>query len=135
MPQDDRNLVEVLKAELLFIENGGYRDSPRALQKPQFIFEDSPTCINHDSVENPRPCSECALMRFVPVDCRNEKIPCRHIVLNAHGYCIDTYYRLGTQEEVEAAVAVWLRGTIQQLERERDQEPKKSSDALKAGVS
>jgi hypothetical protein len=58
-------------------------------------------------------------MQFVPLDCREEKIPCRHIPLNAEGYTIDTYYRLGTQEELEAAMANWLRETIQRLGQER----------------
>jgi len=58
-------------------------------------------------------------MLFVPADCREEKIPCRHIPLNAEGYTIDTYYRIGTQEELDAAVASWLRETIARLEQER----------------
>ena len=60
-------------------------------------------------------------MNFVPADCRNEKIPCRHIPLNLEGYTIDTYYRLGTYEEVEAAVVAWLHKTIKQVEQERGQ--------------
>jgi hypothetical protein len=61
-------------------------------------------------------------MNLVPADCRNEKIPCRHIPLNPEGFTVDTYYRLGTYEEVEAAVEVWLRKTIKQVEQERGQE-------------
>lgn len=60
-------------------------------------------------------------MQFVPPDCREEKIPCRHIPPNAEGYTIDTYYRIGTQEELEAAVADWLRETVERLGRERPQ--------------
>jgi hypothetical protein len=58
-------------------------------------------------------------MNFVPADCRGEWIPCRHIPLNVEGFTIDTYYRLGTHEEVENAVAAWLRETIEKLECER----------------
>ena len=115
MANDDRNLLTVLKTELEFLEKGGYRHSPSARWRPQFIFEDSPTCINHARTGNPLPCSECILMNLVPADCRNERIPCRHIPLNAQGFTIDTYYRLGTQEEVEAALAVWLRKIIEHL--------------------
>lgn len=121
MGNADRDLLTVLKAELEFLEKGGYRHSPTAPWRPQFIFEDSPTCMNNGRRENVQPCSECILMNLVPVDCRNEKIPCRHIPLNPEGYAIDTYYRLGTHEEVETAVAAWLRKTIKQLERERGQ--------------
>jgi hypothetical protein len=60
-------------------------------------------------------------MNLVPADCRDEKIPCRHIPLNAQGFTIDTYYRLGTHEETETALAAWLRKTIKELEAKRVQ--------------
>lgn len=93
MANDDRDLLTVLKAELEFLEKGGYRHSPTAPWRPLFIFEDSPTCMNHARRENPLPCRECILMNLVPADCRSEKIPCRHIPLNPEGFTIDTYYR------------------------------------------
>jgi len=120
MANDDRDLLTVLKTELAFLELGGYRTSPSARWRPQFLFEDSPTCVNYGRREKPRPCSECILTDLVPEDCRNEKIPCRHIPLNVQGFTIDTYYRLGTPEEVEAALAAWLREAIERLEQERD---------------
>lgn len=119
MAKDNRDLVQLLKSELEYLERGGYRQSLRAPWRPQFIFEDSPTCINYGRKQRLIPCSECALMLFVPADCREEKIPCRHIPLNSEGYTIDTYYRIGTQEELEAAVESWLRETIARLEQER----------------
>jgi len=115
MAHDDRNPLNVLKAELQFLESGGYRHSPPG--RTQFIFEDSPTCLNHGRPERPVSCSECLLINFVPEDCRNEQVPCRHIPLNSQGFSIDTYYRLGTQNEVEEAVATWLRKKINELER------------------
>ena len=121
MTNDNRDVVEILKSELEFLERGGYRESLRVPWRPPFIFEDSPTCINYGRQQRILACSECALMQFVPPDCREEKIPCRHIPLNAEGYTIDTYYRMGTQEELEAAVADWLRETIERLGRERAQ--------------
>jgi len=57
-------------------------------------------------------------MHFVPADCRDETIPCRHIPLNDAGYTLDTYYRLGTFEEAEAVVRTWLRKKIHELETE-----------------
>jgi hypothetical protein len=123
MANDDRDLLTVLKAELAFLEKGGYQHSPNARWRPQFIFEDSPTCINYGKRENSRPCSECSLMTLVPEDCRDEKVPCRHIPLNAQGFTIDTYYRLGTHEELEQALGAWLRNTIDRLEQERDRHP------------
>lgn len=119
MPKDNRDLFDLLKSELAFLESGGYRQSLRAPWRPQFIFEDSPTCVNYGRKEAFVPCGECALLQFVPPDCRKGAIPCRHIPLNAEGYTIDTYYRIGTHEELEAALSAWLRETIQRLERER----------------
>jgi hypothetical protein len=69
------------------------------------------------------------LISLVPVDCRGEKFPCRHIALNAAGFSIDTYYRLGTHEEVEEAMAAWLRKTIKEVELERDRQCKNDDGA------
>jgi hypothetical protein len=55
-------------------------------------------------------------MHFVPPDCHGEPIPCRHIALNSDGFTLDTYYRLGTFEEAEAAVRTWLQKRIHELE-------------------
>jgi hypothetical protein len=119
MTKDKRDLLEVLKAELEFLEKGGYRHTARAPWRPQFMFQDSPTCLNFDPAQQPRLCSECLLMQFVPEDLRSNKIPCRHIPLSDHGETIDSFYRIGTQEELEVAVAQWLKTTIARLEREK----------------
>ena len=116
MPEDNRDVLEALKSELNFLENGGYKPSPRTQPRPPLIFEDSPTCQKYGCKQRLLPCSECVLMAFVPQDCRSERIPCRHISLNVEGFTIDTYYRLGTQEELEVNVANWLSKTIQRLE-------------------
>lgn len=118
MTNDNRDLIQLLKAELAFLESGGYRQSLRAPWRPQFIFEDSPTCINYGRKQHFLPCDQCPLMQFVPSDCREEKIPCRHIPLNTEGYTIDTYYRIGTHVELEATLSSWLRETIRRLEQE-----------------
>jgi hypothetical protein len=134
MVNDDRDLLTVLKEELEFLEKGGYQHSPDAPWRSRFIFEDSPTCLNHDRTQKLRPCSECVLISLVPVDCRGEKIPCRHIALNAAGFTIDTYYRLGTHEEVEEAMAAWLHKTIKELELERERRSKNDVGAHAAGA-
>src|SRR5881398_1094343 len=101
MPEDNRDVLEVLKSELRFVENGGYGASPRTRWRPQFILEDSPACPNYGSKQDMLPGSECVLMRFVPRDCCGVRIPCRHIALDVEGYTIDTFYRLGTQRSEE----------------------------------
>ena len=116
MENDERELLAVLKAELAFLEQGGYRNAPTAQFRPQFVFEDSPTCLNFGRTKDPRPCHECVMTSLVPADCLGEKFPCRHIPLNTAGFTIDTYYRLGTFEEAEAATRTWLRKIIASLE-------------------
>lgn len=119
MQKDERDLLEVLKFELNFLNKGGYGRSPREPWRPQFVFEDSSTCMNYDCRENPDPCSNCILMQLVPPDLRDEKIPCRHIPLDSSGETLDSVYRYEDQHEVEEKVAAWLRETIERLEAER----------------
>jgi hypothetical protein len=119
MQKDERDLLEVLKFELEFLEQGGYGRSPRMPWRPRYIFEDSLTCMNYDSKENPGPCSDCVLMQLVPPVRRSEKIPCRHIPFNVSGETLDSLYRYSNQSETEETVGSWLRATIQRLEEER----------------
>lgn len=119
MPRDERDVLEVLKFELNFLEKGGYGRSPREPWRPLLIFEDSPTCMNYDSKENPGPCGDCLLMQFVPAESRSEKIPCRHIPLNAEGETVDSFYRWGEQQALEEAVGDWLRTAIKRTEAAR----------------
>jgi hypothetical protein len=119
MAQDERDLLEILKFELKFLEDGGYGRSPRTPWRPTRTFQDSPTCLNFDDSARPHPCSECLLMRFVPEERKNESVPCWFIPLDEKGETIDYYARCGTQVELEEALADWLRNKIQKIENER----------------
>jgi nucleotide-binding universal stress UspA family protein len=118
MPRDDRNLLDVLKFELEFLEQGGYGRLPREAWRPRFVFEDSPTCMNFNSKDR-EPCSECLLMQFVPEEARKEQTPCIHILLSLSGETLESLYRTGTQQEIETALGDWLRATIHRLETEK----------------
>jgi hypothetical protein len=120
MQKDERDLLDVLKFELNFLEKGGYGRSVRTPWRPQFIFEDSPTCMNYDSKENKAPCSDCVLMHLVPPESRSEAIPCRHIPFNAEGETLHSLYAHGDQYETEEVVGKWLRESIAKLEAERE---------------
>lgn len=117
MAADNRSLLQVLKSELELLEKGGYRNAEKSSWRAQFIFEDSPTCLNFNASEPRHPCAECVLMEFVPADSSRERIPCRHIPLNDRGETLDSLYRTGTQDEIEAAVAKWLKAEIRALEK------------------
>lgn len=113
---EKRNLANVLRKELEFLEKGGYRDTDRTSWRPKFIFQDSPTCMNADPTQPARPCSECVLIQLVPRDLHDKKIACRYIPLNERGETIDSFYRSGTRTELEEALRRWLRSTISRLE-------------------
>ena len=46
MSDDKRDVLEVLKFELQFLEQGGYGRSVRTPWKATSMFQDSPSCIN-----------------------------------------------------------------------------------------
>ena len=113
---DQRELLDILKSQMKFLEGGGYRQSSRTPWKAPLIFEDSPACLNFEQPTRPHPCSKCILMRFVPLRRRSARVPCRYIPLNAAGETVDGLYRYASREETEETVAKWLRNTIQRLE-------------------
>jgi len=119
MRKDERDLLDVLKFELEFLDKGGYGRSPREPWRPIFIFEDSPTCMNYDCKQDPAPCSDCVLMQLVPPELRFGKIPCRNIALNAEGETLDSMYRYDDQHEIEETIRKWIVATIAPLEEER----------------
>ncbi len=119
MSADKREILDVLKSELSFMEEGGYAQSTDTPWRPMSIFQHSPSCIRHNDSANSRPCTECLLTDFVPVRSLREEVPCHHIPLNAHGETIYTMERQYTQPELEQAVREWLRTTIHRIERDR----------------
>lgn len=119
MSTDKRDILEVLKFELNFLEQGGYGRSVRTPWKPTSIFQDSLSCINFNDPERPHPCSECLLSDFVPEQFQAENVPCHHIPLNSNGETVETMERQATQLELEENVRNWLRDTIQRIEQDR----------------
>ena len=129
MSNDKRDILEVLKFELNFLEQGGYGRSVRTPWKPTSIFLDSPSCINFNDSGRPNPCSECLLTDFVPEKSHEEEIPCHHIPLNNQGETVYTMERQREQIELEEAVKNWLRATIQRIEQERAAKAKGNAPA------
>lgn len=119
MPTDDRDLLEMLKFELRFLEDGGYGRSPHAARRASLVFEDSLTCMNFNSQGERTPCSSCLLMQFVPPSRVMERIPCRHIPLDAAGQTLASLYETATQQDIEEALGTWLRAAIKGLEQQR----------------
>ena len=105
--------LSLLRNELQFLSTGGYR-SP-ILWRPPRIFEDSPTCPKDAWSSCPH--ADCALLDLVPAQCRQEKIPCRHIPLNERGESLDSLYNTATNEEIAETLRQWLLKTIAELEQ------------------
>ena len=119
MASDDRDVLEVLKFELNFLEQGGYGRSVRTPWKATSIFQDSLSCLNFGEPDRPHPCEECLLMAFVPEPSRNETVPCHHIPLTASGETLAGVEERYNQAQLEDAVIQWLRRTIERIEKER----------------
>jgi hypothetical protein len=120
MLKDERDVLEVLKSELEFLEQRGYQRSAATAWRAKYIFEDSPSCVNYNSSDaNRRPCTDCALIYLVPPAHRSSKSPCRHIPFNEAGETLDSLYRYADQTEIEKTVAGWLHGAIKHLDGER----------------
>jgi hypothetical protein len=122
MTQDERDTLEVLKAELDFIEKGGYGRSVKTPWQPTSIFQDSTSCLNYTDPNRPHPCVECLLMDFVPPEHLADIAPCHHIPLNDRGETIDDLEWKEDQRETEEDLKAWLRSTIDKIER-RGSEP------------
>jgi hypothetical protein len=119
MSEDKRDVLEVLKFELNFLEQGGYGRSVRTPWQPTSIFQDSLSCVNFNKPGQPQPCVECMLNDFVPGDAQAAKIPCHHIPLNPRGETVESLEQTSTQVQLESTVKDWLRATIARIERER----------------
>lgn len=117
MAKDDRDVLELLKSELDFIEHGGYGRSVRTPWKATSPFRDSLTYVNYALPEKAHPCSECHLIDFVPADKQRDELPCHAIPLNDEGETVESLE--GEQAKLEAALKTWMRRKIKEIEDQR----------------
>lgn len=123
MNTDDRDILEVLQAELDFLEKGGYGRSVRTPWIPKSALQDSPTCLNYAYGYKAHPCDECHLIDFVPIDKRNERVPCHFIPLDESGETIDELEAGTSQLKLETALKSWLKTKIKEIEAARVLQP------------
>ncbi len=116
MAKDERDILELLKSELDFIEKGGYGRPVRTPWKPTSPFRDSLTCVNYALPEKAHPCSECHLIDFVPADKRSEDLPCHAIPLNAAGDTVEILELQNNQARLEETLKEWMRAKIKEIE-------------------
>jgi hypothetical protein len=108
MLTDERDVLEVLKAELDFIRKGRYGRAGRTPWLPSSIFQDSPTCLNFGDPDRSDPCGECLLTALVPKDRLSETVPCHHIPLNPEGETVHYLERNESREVMEGKVAACM---------------------------
>lgn len=119
MSNDDRDILELLKEELDFIEKGGYGRSVRTPWKPKSAFQDSLTCVNYGYPYRAHPCNECHLLDFVSPEHHGKEVPCHYIPLNDDGETIEDMEAEGNQAKLERKVKGWLCARIKEIEKER----------------
>ena len=119
MTTDERDILELLKEELDFVEKGGYGRAVRTPWQDKSIFQDSLSCINYGYPYRAHPCNECHLLEFVSPENRTEDVPCHFIPLNADGETIEDLVLQDNQAKLEREVSAWLRARIKQIEDER----------------
>lgn len=119
--KDERDILELLKAELDFVEQGGYGRSVRTPWKPTSVFQDSLTCLNFGYPYRAHPCHECFLDELVPPERRTEQVPCHHIPLAADGTTVEKIESEENQQKLEETVKTWLRAKIREIEEQRAQ--------------
>jgi len=130
MSHHNRDILDILRFELKFLEEGGYAGSPHAPWRASYIFEDSPSCLNFQQSARPHPCDACLLTQLVPPDLRQQDVPCRFIPLNDKGQTVDSLYRTGTHEEMVETLMDWLRREIKRIESTEESGAGESASAL-----
>jgi len=119
MAKDDRDILEILKGELDFIEKGGYGRSVRTPWLEKSVFQDSLSCINYADPKHSAPCSECRLLEFVETEHQGEEVPCHFIPLNEAGVTIEELEHTEHEAKLEREVKDWLRARIHEIEETR----------------
>jgi hypothetical protein len=124
MESNPQELLEMLKFELHFLENGGYERSVREPRKEVSVFQDSISCLNYALPVKKHPCAECFLMEFVPEGKQDESVPCHHIPLNDRGETLESMQGFGRDLQVQDAMREWLHSKIAELEASAAVTPK-----------
>lgn len=117
MSKDERDILDLLRTELDFIEKGGYGRDVRTPWRERSVFRDSLSCVNYALPEKAHPCDECHLIDFVPSEKRHEMVPCHFIPLTEGGDTIETLD--GNQSVLEDVLKHWLRKKIREIEAAR----------------
>jgi hypothetical protein len=115
MSQDLHEVLQLLRFELNYLEQGGF-ERDKALLGTNSPFLGTFACINFGDPLRRHACRECGLMQFVPEDKQNEEFPCHFIPLDASGETIASLIEKNDQRRLVIALEHWLQSTIARLE-------------------
>src|SRR5215471_10664666 len=107
MTKDEIFILELLLKELDSISKDGYGWSVHDALLAKSFFQDSINTPNPRSQEKARPCGKCQTFDFVPLEYRNQGVPCYHLSLD------DSFDPGDSIVETEAEHAI----TVEQLMR------------------
>lgn len=116
----NNSILAALRAELEFLDNGGYGHTFRSAWRPTLLLRDSRVCPNSGNGSAHHECSECFLMDWVPANAAGELFPCHHIRLNQAGDTIATLQHAGTQTELDTKYRAWLCALIKKIEKSEE---------------
>ncbi len=111
-----REIIEILRYELNFLEQGGYEHKATGEGLPS-PFRTGYSCINFGDPLRRHACHECTLWQFVPEKARTDDVPCHGIELEV-GVTIGELLRGNDRQRLIKLLEHWLRETIARLEAE-----------------
>ncbi len=114
MPNDHRDILEILRYELNFLEQGGCVQTKREGRLPS-PFRDTQVCLNFGDPLQSHACHECFLYDFVPEDSRTANVPCHYIPLDPAGHRMIDFLKAGDTAALDRVLKIWLRRTIEEL--------------------
>lgn len=113
MRRTPQEVLQLLRYELNFIEQGGYQ----RLGEQASPFRDSLSCLNFGDPVGPHACHECILYDFVPERARTEDVPCHFIPLDDNGSTIAALLQQHDHTaQLETILKIWLERAIAQIE-------------------
>lgn len=118
MRNDYEQALELLKGELEFVRNGGFKNCPHSPWCAPHNLADYPACHNFANIATFGVCSECWLMQFIEPERREEEVPCRFVQLTAIGASVDSLCRCSTPGETAQILGLWLEQRIHQLQQD-----------------
>ena len=110
----------MLKAELEFLRMGGYCHTSQVAWSPEFMFRDSSTWSEPRSRAASQTVQRLRDDSAHSAEFARRKKTCRFIP-RMSAETLDSLYRSGTREQIEPAMAEWLKKTIAGLELEREE--------------